>query len=357
MRKEQWLFFKNTAKQCCQQKVPLALIVDSPWIPGYLGLTHHDYYFNPEAWLAANLQIVAEFPEIIMFPSWWVEYGMAIEPSAVGARVNFWPDQPPNQAALLDRLDDIARLPAVNPCTDGFMPMALYQYRSMRGRILDAGFTLPIVSARGPLCTAAFLRGLTNFMVDIVESPEAVHQLLEYTTRITIDWLRAQAEAIGETVEGIFVLDDIVGFLSRTHYLEFAHPYLKQVCESFPKEWVKVYHNDAHVAPFLAELANSGFDVLNWGKTLDILEAYRRLGDRSNLVLMGNVSPLELGVNGTPEEVKHAALEVLNKTGGRPHILSVGGGVSPGMPKANILALVEAAAEFNASTMTQTGHL
>jgi uroporphyrinogen-III decarboxylase len=354
MRKEQWLFFKNTAKQCCRQKVPLALIVDSPWIPGHLGLSHHDYYFNPEAWLAANFQVVEEFPDVIMFPSWWVEYGMAIEPSAVGARVNFWPDQPPHQAPLLDRLEDIPRLPPVNPGTDGFMPMALYQYRSMRSRILDAGFTLPIVAARGPLCTAAFLRGLTNFMVDIIESPDTVHQLLDYTTKVTIDWLRAQAEAIGETVEGIFVLDDIVGFLSRDHYLEFAHPYLKRVCESFPGDWVKVYHNDANVTPFLADLADTGFDVLNWGKTLDILEAYRRLGDRP-LVLMGNVSPLELGVNGNPEEVKRAALEVLDKTSGRPHILSVGGGVSPGMPKANILALAEAAGEFNSSRHQDSG--
>jgi uroporphyrinogen decarboxylase len=25
-------------------KIPMALIVDSPWIPGYLGIKHMDYY-------------------------------------------------------------------------------------------------------------------------------------------------------------------------------------------------------------------------------------------------------------------------------------------------------------------------
>jgi len=346
MRREQWSIFRNAAKQCPQNKVPVALIIDSPWIPGYLGLTHHEYYFDPEKWFAANLQIIEEFPELIVFPSWWVEFGMAIEPSAIGGRIHFWPDQPPNQAPLLTRLEDYSRLEPVNPHTDGLMPMALYRYRSMKARIFDAGFTIPVVAARGPLCTAAFLRGLTEFMMDLVESPHEVHRLLEYTTTVTIDWLKAQAETIGDTVEGIFVLDDIVGFLSPAHYLEFADPYLRRVCASFPTEWVKVYHNDANVGPFLKDLDGTGFDVLNWGKTLDIDTAYSRLGERRRLTLMGNVNPLEPGVNGTPEDVRKAAAEVLNKTRGRSHILSLGGGVSPGMPKANILALLEAAREF-----------
>ena len=37
-----------------------------------------------------------------------------------------------------------------------------------------------------------------------------------------IDWLKAQHKAMGDTVEGIFILDDIVGFVNEEHYLEFA---------------------------------------------------------------------------------------------------------------------------------------
>jgi uroporphyrinogen-III decarboxylase len=58
---------------------------------------------------------------------------------------------------------------------------------------------------------------------------------------------------------------------------------------------------------------------------------------------MGNVAPLDLGVRGTPEQVRDAALEVLRGAGKEPVILSVGGGVSPGMPGPNIGALAEAA--------------
>jgi uroporphyrinogen decarboxylase len=51
---------------------------------------------------------------------------------------------------------------------------------------------------------------------------------------------------------------------------------------------------------------------------------------------------------GAPDEVKAAAFDVLAGSGGEGIILSLGGGVSPGMPRANILALREALREFNA---------
>ena len=50
-----------------------------------------------------------------------------------------------------------------------------------------------------------------------------------------IDWLKAQHKVMGDTVESIFILDDIVGFINEEHYMEFAHPYLKRICDAFPE--------------------------------------------------------------------------------------------------------------------------
>ena len=189
------------------------------------------------------------------------------------------------------------------------------------------------------------MRGITELMLDLTDNPSAVHKLLNYLTDAIIKWLRAQVEVVGDSIEGIFILDDVVGLLSRKHYLEFAHPYLKQIFQSFPNNWVKVYHNDANLEPFLEDLATTGLDVLNWSYNLDVAEVCRRTGGK--ICLMGNVAPLEVGVRGSPHQVKKAALDVLGKIGNRGTILSLGGGVSPGMPKANILALIEATEEFS----------
>ncbi|MEX1275404.1 MAG: uroporphyrinogen decarboxylase family protein [Bacteroidota bacterium] len=68
--------------------------------------------------------------------------------------------------------------------------------------------------------------------------------------------------------------------------------------------------------------------------------------------MMGNVKPLEIGVRGTPEEVRRATLEVLEKSEGEGIILSVGGGTSPGMPRQNIVAMQKALEEFNTKRVT-----
>jgi len=341
MRPQQWQLFKKVAKGGRVDRAPLALIIDSPWLPGYLGLKHLDYYLDPEVWFRANLRVMDEFPEVIFFPSWWIEYGMAIEPSAMGTRIRFWPDQTPSEVRALLRLDDLETLPPVDPNTDGLMALALHRYRMQRPRIQEAGYTLPVVTSRGPLCLASFVRGLTEFSLDLLDNPAGAHQLLRRTTETVIAWLKAQAEVLGPGVEGLFILDDVVGMIGPDAYREFAHPYLQEICRAFPDEWVKVYHNDANTEPFLESLAQVGFDVLNWGKDLNVAEVRRRVGDR--LVLMGNVPPLDVGVRGTPEQVRAAARRVLDDSQGKGLILSLGGGVSPGMPAANIRALIDAA--------------
>ncbi len=323
----------------------MSLIIDSPWIPGYMGIKHLDFYLDPELWFQAHLKIHREFPDIIFFPSWWMEYGMAAEPSALGAKIKFWPENTPSECHALHTIEDLEKLPEYDVNTDAFMALTLHRIQSQRQRILDQGEILPVVTSRGPLCTAGFVRGTTDLMMDVLEKPEWAHKLIDLSTRLIIDWLKAQAEAMGPTVEGIFILDDIVGFLSPSHYKEFAHPYLKRICDAFPTDWVKIYHNDANVNACLEHIPDCGFHVLNWGKQTDIADVKRRVGNR--LCLMGNVNPLEIGVRGTPEQVHAATLAVLEKSAGENIILSLGGGVSPGMPRQNILAMQQALAEFN----------
>jgi MtaA/CmuA family methyltransferase len=345
MLPEQWQTFKKAVRREPLDAIPMALVVDSPWIPGYLGIKHLDYFLDPEVWFQANLRIAQEFPEIIFIPSWWMEYGMAAEPSVLGAKIKFWADNTPSQQETLYSLKDLDHLQNYEIENDGFAALTLHRYRMARPRILDAGHILPMVTARGPLCTAGFVRGVNQFMMDLRYNPEGAHRLLDLTTRVVIDWLKAQQAAMGDTVESIFVLDDIVGFIGEKHYLEFAHPYLKRICDAFPADWVKVYHNDADVSACLEHLPDTGFNVLNWGKQVHISEVKQRIGNR--MCLLGNVNPLEIAVMGTPEEVRTATLEVLEHSGGENIILSVGGGVSPGMPKANIKAMLEALHEFN----------
>ena len=68
MRPEQWDIFKRAARREKLDKVPMALIIDSPWIPGYLGIKHLDFFLDPEVWFQAHLKIHREYPDVIF--SW-----------------------------------------------------------------------------------------------------------------------------------------------------------------------------------------------------------------------------------------------------------------------------------------------
>ena len=70
-----------------------------------------------------------------------------------------------------------------DPTSDGFCPLILHRYTTMKQRIFDAGYTIPVVAARGPLCTASFFRGVTPLMMDLMDEPDAgaqAHQPLHH---------------------------------------------------------------------------------------------------------------------------------------------------------------------------------
>ena len=86
MNREKWELFKRAARGEAFATPPVALIVDSPWIPGYLGISTLDYMTVPEVWLDANLRVEREFPDVIFLPGFWAEIGMCASRARLAAR-------------------------------------------------------------------------------------------------------------------------------------------------------------------------------------------------------------------------------------------------------------------------------
>ncbi len=151
-----WQRFIVAARRGTPDKVPVALIVDSPWLPGYAGIDTRDYYLLPEQWLSINRGLIDRFPEAVWIPGFWVEYGMAAEPSAFGARLRFYPDRPPAVEPLVEDLSFWAeRIEPANPHQDGLMPLILRLTEVMDTRLRAEGLGIRMVCARGPLTVAS----------------------------------------------------------------------------------------------------------------------------------------------------------------------------------------------------------
>ncbi len=342
MKPSLWEDFKRRALSGSpggSQKVPVALIVDSPWLPGFMGISTLDYFLHPDEWVKANLYIEERFPEVLFLPGHWMEYGMATEPSAFGCRMKWWKNSPPSVLPAIHDISEVSRMEAPKPEEDGLMPLILRLYQGVEKTLQKQKSPIKMVAARGPLAIGAHVRGTTELMLDLKISPKETKQFLEIMTQTTIRWLQAQVDHLSE-VEGIMVLDDIVGFLSPSDYMEFAHPCLKEIFSSF-KDMVKIYHNDSKIGHILEPLAETGLHVLNFGYNLDMNQVWKRVGGK--IRLMGNIPTLEVLTEGTPEEVRAYSAECIRKTeGGKGLILSAGGGAPPGVPAENIDAMVEA---------------
>jgi uroporphyrinogen decarboxylase len=317
---------------------PVALIVDSPWLPGYGAMSTLDYFTRPDEWLRVNLQIRDRFPQVCWIPGFWIEYGMLAEPSAFGARMRWHRDSPPSIDPLRGGLDALVEMAPPDPQEYGLLPLILARYADAERRLLPEGIDVKMVTARGPLAVASWLLGVTELLIDLKIEREKAHRMMETLTTTIIAWLRAQVDVL-RAPEGILLLDDIVGMLSPKLFDEFVQPYYTRILDAFPG-MVKVFHNDTPCVNLLERIETLGFDVFNFSHDTDIARVRSKM---PTTVLMGNIPPLGLMVRGQPHEVEAWARDCIAKTGGRGLVLSAGGGVNGGTPDEAIDALVRAA--------------
>lgn len=328
-----WERFVVVARGGTADRIPIALIVDSPWLPGYVGIDTLDYFLSEDAWLKINRDLLERFPEVAWIPGFWIEYGMAAEPSAFGARVLWHHDRPPSIEAVRGGLAALADIDPPDPDEHGMMPLVLRRYALLE----QQGIHPKMVAARGPFAIANWVLGATELMLSLTEQPDAITKFLETTTTTIIAFLRAQLDTLREP-EGILVLDDLVGMVSPQMFEQFARPLFSRIFDEFDG-LIKVFHNDTPCPHLLKPFSTLGFDVFNFSHLTDIATVQTAM---PNIALMGNVPPLKLMAEGTADQVEQFARECISKTQGRGLILSAGGGVSPGTPASSIDALVKA---------------
>ncbi len=317
----------------------VAWIVDSPWLPGWIGADTLHFFFDSATWMRAYERAQCELEGSVLIPGGWIELGMAAEPSGFGAPIRWNRTEPPHVRPHPAGLDAIRHADPPDPEVDGLMPAILAMYEQRGAAMATAGFPPRIAAARGPLAIAAHLLGITEFLLATQTEPEAVRDLLDRTTALCTAWLRAQLARMDRPV-GVLVLDDLVGMLGPADAAQFAIPYLQRVFGSFP-DLVHIFHNDTPNAEVYEGLRGCGMDVFNFSHAIDPAEARRRLGP--DIVLMGNLPPVELLVQATPEACRAAAEALLARHAElAPMVLSAGGGVSPGTPSDNLRAVIAA---------------
>jgi uroporphyrinogen decarboxylase len=318
---------------------PVGFIIDCPWLPGWCGREIADYLSSETLWFEANRKAVETFSEVWFLPGFWSEFGMCTEPSAFGSRCQFPRNEFPFAEKIITGIEQIAGLKVPDPHTDGLLPFMLNRLRWARPGIEDLGHKIRFSVSRGPLNVATFLMGTTEFLMALKTDPEPVHRLLGVITDFLKQWHALQRETF-PTIDGMLLLDDIVGFMGEPDFVEFGLPCFRELYDV--NVAVKFFHNDAPCAKSIRYYPEIGINLYNPGIQTSLTEMRRLSGNR--LTILGNIPPRDVLAQGKPDDVHAAMKKLLDEARDRSRlILSCAGGVPPGVTTENLRAFLRAA--------------
>jgi len=342
MTEKQWDVLLGTINGERYERLPIGFIIDSPWLPGWYGVSTLDYYTSDNIWFKANLKAIETFPDVMFLPGLWSEYGMCTEPSAFGCK-SVWSEQGlPYAEKVIHNFDQAKELVKPDVKKEGLLPFVLKHLLHNEDTINKQGHFIKFAISRGPLNIASFLVGTTEFLMGIKTNPDEAHKLLSVITDFIIDWLTLQLETF-PSIDGVFLLDDIVGFLGEGDFKDFVLPYMKKIYQNFDVK-VKFFHNDAEgivCAPYLKEI---GINLFNFTFKHG-LDEMKRLTDNS-VVLLGNIPPRDVLANGTKEDIRSSVKEALNSVEDKTRIImSCGGGMPQDVSTENIKVFIDAVRE------------
>ena len=337
MTDQQWKDLLAIIEGAVLDPPPVGFIIDSPWLPNWFGRTILDYYTSDDVWLQANLEAVRTFPEVMFLPGFWSEYGMCTEPSAFGTRCSFPPDAFPHAYKIMGSISDVSDLPAPDARTDGLFPFMLNRLVLLEPAIREAGHQIKFSVSRGPLNVASYLMGTTELMIALLTDPGNVHVLMDKITLLLKQWHDLQQETF-PSIDGIFLLDDVIGFISGEHFETFGLPYFKTLFDRDVA--VKFLHNDAPCKASVQYLPEMGVNLFNMGFDTDLNELKDITGYQT--AMLGNIPPRDVLAQGDPSDVERVVKELKAHLKDRKKVVfSCGGGMPPGVSTENIRTFIQ----------------
>lgn len=269
---------------------------------------------------------------------------LTVEAEAFGAQINFPEDEVPAViGCLLPGTESIEKL-EVPGLEKGRISEYLKANELTAGSIQDK----PVLAGCiGPFSLAGRLFGMTEIMIAIYTDPEAIHLLLEKCTQ----FLSLYCKAIKKTgVNGVVMAEPAAGLISNSDCSAFSSAYITRIVEELQDDnFIIVLHNCGNTGHCTPAMIETKAAALHFGNKIDVSEALKECP--ADILVMGNLDPVGVFRMSTPDEVKEATLDLLQKTSGyKNFVLSSGCDIPPHVPFENIDAFYDALKQFNQST-------
>jgi MtaA/CmuA family methyltransferase len=247
----------------------------------------------------------------------------------------------------LERIGDVGDLVVPDPLTAGRMPVMLEATRLVRQAVGDeVAIRTP---GTGPFALASYFIGTQEFLIEIgmakacmpESEPEAIHRALDLAADALIAFGKASVDAGSDLLHcgDSLASCDVI---SPADYEEWAFPYQCKVLRAWKEYGARtLLHICGDSSKVLDLYAQTGADIIEVDHKVDLALARSIVGDRACVI--GNVDPVTVLLQGTPEQVTAASEACLEAGRGGGYILGSGCVVPRITPLENVRAMVEAA--------------
>lgn len=196
------------------------------------------------------------------------------------------------------------------------------------------GFPGPFTAASGLVGPEVLLRGLAR-------QPEQVHELMNFVTEALLQL----AEPFLRQEVPVGIADPLASctVISRKNFQIFVKPYHRRLAERFKK--IRPFGVSCHICgntePILSDMADCGFDTISIDNQVDLKLAKNEIGGR--VQLMGNVDPVAVLLQGTPDQVRQAVRRCYAAGWDSPkgYLLALGCDAAFGTPLENVFAFMD----------------
>ncbi len=278
--------------------------------------------------------LVREFEPDIIF----CIMDLAVEASAMGLPVRFpLLHSPSVEYHTVRQSDDLTQFMACDILKDG-RAVAFIETMKLMSANLEC---LPGAYCTGPYTLAGLMMGATEAAMNTVLKPDLVHEVLTVATRVITRYVTALSLAGAKVLA---VLEPTAVMLSPDAFWEFSGQYIARIFNAIP-DTGRLLHICGDSTHLVDNMVKTGAEGLSLDSPVDLVEVARRVPDKT--VLIGNLAPVTVMRNGSPEKVRAAVRGLLDRMSFYPDfILSTGCDLPPDTPLENIAAFMEAGREY-----------
>ncbi|MCL4535900.1 MAG: hypothetical protein M1370_12170 [Bacteroidetes bacterium] len=202
--------------------------------------------------------------------------------------------------------------------------------------------TAVTLNSWAPFTLAGQFCGLERLMTASVEEEDFAGALVDACAGLII--AHADPVLAAGRLEVVSLSDPTASgnLIPRRTYERMALPATRRIVDLASSYGARTFlHVCGRTLDRLDLMVATGAACLSLDAVVDLADARRRVGPR--VCLAGNVDPLGVMAEGTPEDVRIAARAAIAAGAGGPFILAPGCDLPPAVPLANIRALVETA--------------